>query len=106
MKFRKKPVVIDAFQYKGEPAEAIEWVSGLHRKDLASTYLVCSFGKYSDELFVNTLEGKMLVPVGNYIVCGVEGELYSCDPVIFLKTNEPVTAAVETKTRPGYFDHE
>ena len=41
-------------------------------------------------LYVNTLEGDMLVNKGDYIIKGVNGEVYPCKPDIFHKTYEVV----------------
>ena len=41
-------------------------------------------------LAIKTLEGTMFCPVGNFVVRGVEGELYSVEPNIFWKTYEKV----------------
>jgi hypothetical protein len=52
------------------------------------------YPKYSYEsdffyMEVSTLEGKMLVSLGDWIIRGVNGELYPCKPDIFEKTYEP-----------------
>ena len=77
MKYRKKPVVIDAIVWDGENREEIEafctdymWVSGA--------------------LYVDTLEGTHCARVGDYIIKGVQGEFYPCKPDIFEQTYEPV----------------
>lgn len=44
------------------------------------------------EFSVTTLEGQMVGPPGHYLIRGVEGELYPCDPGIFAKTYEPVSS--------------
>ena len=41
-------------------------------------------------LFVYTLEGWIHMPEGNYLVRGIEGEFYTCNPQIFEKSYEPV----------------
>lgn len=91
MKYRKKPVVIEAHLFDGDFKKAFEWEQSLDNHDTV-TYLSTGYDLDGQDpkLFVNTLEGTMLVPVGNYIICGVQGELYSCAPAIFNKTYEPV----------------
>lgn len=59
MKFRKIPIVIDAYQT-------------------------------DKEMIIHTLEGDMKASVGDYIITGVNGEIYPCKPDIFEKTYEPV----------------
>jgi hypothetical protein len=80
VKYRKKPVVIEAIQYDG---------SG---KSISDIY--CNLGnKFSirgDNLYIQTLEGEMRANVGDYIIKGVNGELYPCKPDIFEKIYEPV----------------
>lgn len=43
-----------------------------------------------DSLIIRTKEGWMRASPGDYIIRGVEGELYPCKPSIFEKTYEPV----------------
>lgn len=94
MKYRKKPVEIEAFQYDGD----LKGSDGKYYvPDWAVSALengILSFGSYSDsppcELFVNTLEGQMHVNVGDYVIQGVQGELYPCKPDIFLATYESI----------------
>lgn len=42
------------------------------------------------EMDIETLEGVMHAPVGDYIITGVNGEKYPCKPDIFEKTYEKV----------------
>ena len=37
-----------------------------------------------------TMEGKMQGKAGDYLICGIDGELYACDPTIFNKTYDLV----------------
>lgn len=77
-KYRKKPVVIDALQWTGENREEmIEFVNN---------EAVVGIGWIA----IPTLEGVMKATVGDYIIRGVHGELYSCKPDIFAKTYEKV----------------
>lgn len=89
MKYRKKPIIIEAFKYDGDLMGADgnyyvpNWAIEAHRsKDLC----------YIDdgELYVCTLEGELRVDVGDYIIRGIEGELYPCKPSIFEATYEAV----------------
>ena len=88
MKYRMKPVVIEAFQYDGDMINSIgkpyvpEWaISAVNNNTM-----------YYDgpELFIRTLEGDHHVTVGDYVIQGINGELYSCKPDIFEKTYEVV----------------
>ena len=81
MKYRKKPVVIDAVQWSGNNLnEILDFM-----KDKQPNY-------YEDDeqklLTIQTLEGNMIASVGDYIIKGVQGEFYPCKPDIFKKTYE------------------
>lgn len=95
MKYKKKPVTIEAFQYDGD-------LKGADNKYYVPSWAVAAFesgimhyaSKKFDspecELFIDTLEGTHHVSVGDYIIQGVNGELYPCKPDIFEKTYEKV----------------
>ena len=76
MKFRKKPVVIDAIQWKGNNLEEINKFVSWNPADL--------------ELAIHTLEGIMTASCGDWIIRGVKGEFYPCKPDIFAATYEAV----------------
>lgn len=92
-KYRKKPVVVEAFQYDGELIYSNgEWYCPDWARDAFQNGTM-----YFDsldceeppvELFIDTLEGKHHVSVGDFIIRGVYGELYPCKPDIFAKTYE------------------
>ena len=95
MKYRKKPVVIEAYRFDGGniPANgafaAPPWVF----EALAAKTLF--YGGHSatgihNGLFVKTLEGNMHVSTGDFIIQGVQGEIYPCKPEIFEMTYEVV----------------
>lgn len=100
-KYRKKPVVIEAFKYDGDLIDSSgnyyvpEWAANAHKN---GTLFYSSINKNEPEceLFVKTLEGNMLVSVGDFIIKGVNNELYSCKPDIFEKTYEKCESG-ETK---------
>lgn len=77
MKYRKKPVVIDAW------SEKPEWL--IEARDHGKA----EFGYR--EIFIKTLEGTMKACCGeDYIIRGVHGEIYPCKKDIFEETYEPV----------------
>lgn len=86
MKFRKKPVVIEAVQWtiKGHEAlinnfdEINAFAPGKVRLDTFSG------------LFVKTLEGELHASTGDWIIKGIKGEFYPCKPDIFEMTYERV----------------
>ena len=82
MKYRKKPVVIEAqkltdFNYR----DLAEWYNGVARarEDNFEPYVT-----------IYTLEGTMKADLGDYIIKGVKGEFYPCKPDIFEATYEAV----------------
>ena len=89
MKCRKKPIVIDAYQltrdeyrsyvFLGIFMNAPDWLRD-SRDITTSNGTIC----------IKTLEGKMKVKEGDYIMRGVDGELYPCDASIFERTYEVV----------------
>lgn len=100
MKYRKKPVVIEAFQYDGDLKDS-------NREYYVPDWAVKAFEDgimhYDSpdcdsppcELYIDTLEGTHHVSVGDYIIQGVDGELYPCKPEIFAKTYEATSAEIE-----------
>lgn len=81
MKYRKKPIVIEAIQWNGINLEELKWFMKEQFKDVTVSEL-------SFELQIPTLEGTMTVSLGDYIIRGVNGEYYPCKPDIFQKTYE------------------
>jgi hypothetical protein len=80
MKFRKKPVVIDALRFTASLSPA-----DLHHFLGSFDNLVV--GK--DHIVIRTLEGDMRADEGDWIIKGVKGEFYPCKPDIFAATYEP-----------------
>lgn len=91
MKFRKKPVEVDAVQYEGKGnlvdsnGKTPDWIwDAFINQTLMPT-------NGADPLYVCTLEGRMIVSPMDWIVRGVNGELYPVKPDIFEKTYELLT---------------
>jgi hypothetical protein len=87
MKFRKKPVVVEAqqlFTYHDAP-RIVEWIESCGGK---ATYGQQKNGPV--EVLISTLEGVMRADIGDWIIKGVNGEFYPCKPDIFKATYEPV----------------
>jgi hypothetical protein len=83
MKYRKKPVVIEAVQWTGDVES---W-----NKIMAMGLTQWKPGEMGTDTFViETLEGDHLAKSGDFIIKGVEGEFYPCKPDIFEQTYEPV----------------
>lgn len=79
-KYVKKPVVISALQWTGDNILEMCNFTGKEGGKLLK----------NDELYIDTLEGTMHASIGDYIICGVDGEFYPCKPDIFEKTYEIV----------------
>jgi hypothetical protein len=82
-KFRKKPVVIEAIQWRGPEDD-----------DLLQPFLHgWNWCRNSDgEPCIKTLEsghGLHVVSAGDWIIKGIKGEFYSIKPDIFAATYEP-----------------
>jgi hypothetical protein len=78
MKFRKKPVVIETVQYNyNNLDEVCQFTDG---------YI--AYIKSSDTLLIETLEVRLNISVGDFVIKGVKGELYHCKPDIFEITYE------------------
>lgn len=89
MKYRKKPVVVEAFQWFGDnrQTEDPEWIieaikKGKARIEMSKDYLDRTF----PVMLIDTLEGEMLANPGDFIIQGIKGEIYPCKPGIFEAT--------------------
>ena len=90
--YRKKPVVIEAFQMTRERrATNQEWPSWLHEawnkeETAAGALIIDGTDPSRERLRIVTLEGVHDVTWGDFIIKGVKGELYPCKPDIFAAT--------------------
>lgn len=94
-RFRKKPVIIHAFQMtKERGCDNSEWPTWLHdawnrgRETVGAVYRTTP--GFDDTISIKTREGELLVSWNDWIIMGVQGELYPCKPNIFALTYEPV----------------
>jgi len=82
MKFRKKPVVVEAVQYTGHNmSEIMRFAKGATEFEEDFT---------GDSISIKTLEGTMTASKGDWIIRGVMGEFYPCKPDVFNATYESV----------------
>lgn len=81
-KYRKRPVVIDAWPFKDNKTcfDALQEMGVPIKYDYQST----------PHCFIETLEGVHQVTDGDWIIKGVKGEFYPCKPDIFEQTYEKV----------------
>lgn len=92
MKYRKKPLTIEAIQWiKENDLELENWLCSEKSVELEiDEHLhVAGVGvPYISGIKIKTLEGTMEAKYGDYIIKGVNGEFYPCKPDIFKKTYE------------------
>lgn len=98
-RWRKKPVEIEAVRFVGIDGEdehgpviqlseaAPDWLTDAMN---APPYVLGAVWRSSDGLLVHTLEGDMRANPGDWIIRGIEGELYPCKPDIFQRSYERV----------------
>ena len=79
-KYRKKPVVIEAVQYR----------DSMRANDCLPEGVYIVPTSMGDMPVIHTLEGDMIVSDGDYVITGVKGERYPCKPDIFELTYELV----------------
>lgn len=93
MKYRKKPVVIEAVQWTGENhRDMFDFLTGKTNEYMTTSgdNFYIDHSKVRGGLIIKTLEGEHIAGIGDYIIKGVNGEFYPCKPDIFAKTYEPV----------------
>lgn len=78
-KYKKKPIIVDAIKYDKQ-----------HIGKMLNFCGVLEYNPHNNEYYVRTLEGRMKVNDGDYIIKGINGEFYPCRADIFLKTYEEV----------------
>lgn len=80
MRYKKKPIEVEAILYNGT-GESFKEVDSFTNGKLFLEY---------NKPFIDTLEGKMFLSVGDYVIKGVKGEFYPCKPDIFTETYERI----------------
>lgn len=83
-KYKTKPCEIEAIQWTGKNIiELLDWGQG---KILWNDV---------DDLFIDTLEGRMKASINDYIIKGLRGEFYPCKPNVFEKKYEKIKQEVD-----------
>jgi len=88
MKFRKRPIVIEAVQWDGDANLANRVLGEAYEEDWDYT------ARGESAIEFPTLEGVMRAEVGDWIITGIKGEKYPCKPDIFEATYEAVDEQV------------
>jgi len=95
MKYRKKPIVIEAWQWLFSPAQQVApaWMDDAVMDGTAS-FWPDGYGEHPHpQILIKTLEGVMIAIPGDYIIRGIKGELYPVKEEIFRDTYEAVDDA-------------
>jgi hypothetical protein len=87
--YKKNPVIIEAVTAKEALASAAKDWDALPGW-LSRAYEAGGIVFAADHVSITTLEGTMRADPDDYIIQGIEGELYPCKPDIFHKTYTPV----------------
>lgn len=89
MKYRKKPVIIEAVQWNGiNLTELKEFVGDSLKYEYYDAAYKAGVAPPVIDVTIHTLEGDMKAEKGDYIIKGVKGEFYPCKPDIFEQTYE------------------
>lgn len=94
-KFRKKPVVINAIQWTGDNADEVIALTGRSRFILLDEQdrVNCDDPEATASVFDSTHGAWLLVTPGQWVVKGVQAELYPCSDGIFRETYEEASDA-------------
>ena len=93
MKYRKKPVVIEALEWNGSNHRPMyEFLGGAHDEYMSTSgqNFYIDWNKVEGGLMIKTLEGEHKASIGDYIIKGISGEFYPCKPDIFELTYDKV----------------
>ena len=91
MRYRKKPVVVEAFQLKDShfvDTHMPGYGTPTWFKDSVGVVVTMNFSMNGNSCTIETLEGEMQASIDDWIIRGVKGELYPCKPDIFEATYE------------------
>lgn len=70
MKYKQKPIIVEAVHYKGETVVLTSWIQEAFKNH--------TMYYDEDDLYIETPFGERLVNVGDYIVRGVSGGIFPC----------------------------
>jgi hypothetical protein len=79
-KYRKKPIVVEAVQYTGD-TQSVQEVRAFTGRELEGN---------GRDLFIETLEGILIIHPSAWVVKGAAGKFYLYDNDIFIQTHELV----------------
>lgn len=96
MQYRKRPLVVEAQRFKTNNEAGSPHMDGLVEwaNDIVSAPN-CRAWHDGTDVYIETLEGVMRAEVGDWIICGVKGELYPCKPDVFAESYEAVPSVAD-----------
>ena len=97
MKYRKKPIVIEAMQWTGKNHRPMfDFLKGTKDEYMSPSgkNFRIDHSRIEGGLIIKTLEGEFGASIGDFIIKGVNGEYYPCKPDIFEKTYETLDFCV------------
>jgi hypothetical protein len=77
--YRKKPIIVDAVRWTGSNWDEMEQLSRNCNKD-------CEIVVDNDGMSIVTMEGIMDINIGDWVIRGIDSELYPCKDDVFRKT--------------------
>jgi hypothetical protein len=95
MKYRKKPVEVEAIQWTGKNhRQMFDFLTSNSFKKETMTvdgdHFYIDHSKVEGGLIIKTLEGEHIASIGDYIIKGIQGEFYPCKEEIFNQTYEAI----------------
>ncbi len=101
MKYRKKPVVVEAITFDdlvahGKSEVLVKGETLVNGMPWSFKYCGHPITHENDYCYlISTKEGTMKMGITDMLITGVEGEIYPCAASIFIKTYDPVEVEVE-----------
>ncbi|VDG32227.1 prophage P2a protein 33 [Lactobacillus plantarum 16] [Lactiplantibacillus mudanjiangensis] len=89
MKYQKKPVIVNCFQWTGDINQDEDpiWIRNAIGQGIVSFK---DNGTPKVKLIIHKHEGDLTANRGDYIIQGMYGEIYPCKPDIFYETYDIV----------------
>ncbi|WP_270219933.1 hypothetical protein [Lactococcus lactis] len=89
MKYRKKPVVVEAVQFTTGSSKELNEIADFIGVDTIDV-LLADDGELNPEIIIHTFGGYMNASIGDFIIKDINGEFYPCKPSIFYRNYEAV----------------
>lgn len=90
MKYRKKAIVVEAFKLGADHMP--DWFADAITENCVILHGTSAgfYHAYDTNADIETLEGRMHANYGDYIILGVNSEIYPCKPDVFRASYEAV----------------